>query len=283
MNKWLRSKIITIILFAIMLVGAGLMLYPSAANWWNSLTQTGYVASYMSEVASMDKSEYEKILNEAIEYNKKLSETGLNFDMTEEEMEEYNRVLNVSGSGVMGYIDIPKINETLPVYHNTEDTILRIAVGHIVGTSLPVGGESSHCVVSGHRGLPTAKLFTDIVKLVEGDTWTLNVLDQVLTYEVDQIRVVEPSNMKYIQIEKGKDYCTLVTCTPYGINSHRILIRGHRIPNVQANLRVTADAMIIDKIYVAPFVAAPILIILLIMMLVTTRKKPHVKRKTLRV
>lgn len=266
-----------------MLVGAGLMLYPSAANWWNSLTQTGYVASYMSEVASMDKSEYEKILNEAIEYNKKLSETGLNFDMTEEEMEEYNRVLNVSGSGVMGYIDIPKINETLPVYHNTEDTILRIAVGHIVGTSLPVGGESSHCVVSGHRGLPTAKLFTDIVKLVEGDTWTLNVLDQVLTYEVDQIRVVEPSNMKYIQIEKGKDYCTLVTCTPYGINSHRILIRGHRIPNVQANLRVTADAMIIDKIYVAPFVAAPILIILLIMMLVTTRKKPHVKRKTLRV
>ena len=173
----------------------------------------------------------------------------------------------------MGYIDIPKIRVQLPLYHGTDEGILEIAIGHLVGTSLPVGGESSHCIVSGHRGLPSARLFTDIDQLVPGDTWTLNVLDQTLTYEVDQVRVVLPTDISYLDIEKGQDYCTLVTCTPYGVNTHRLLVRGHRIANVQGNARVTADALQIQPIYVAPFVAAPMLLILLIVLIVTTSKR----------
>ena len=172
----------------------------------------------------------------------------------------------------MGYIEIPAIGVALPIYHGTEDTVLQIAIGHIEGSSLPVGGPGTHCVVSGHRGLPSAKLFTDLDKLVEGDTFMLRVLDEVLTYEVDQIHIVEPREVELLEIEEGQDLCTLVTCTPYGINSHRLLVRGHRIENQEsaASIRVTADAMQIEPILVAPAVAAPILLILLIVLLVGT-------------
>ena len=173
----------------------------------------------------------------------------------------------------MGYIDIPKINITLPIYHGTDESVLQIAIGHLEGTSLPVGGKTSHCVVSGHRGLPSAKLFTDLDKLVEGDTWTMTILDYTVTYEVDQIRVVEPTDLSDLQMEKGKDYCTLVTCTPYGINTHRLLVRGHRIENVQGDARVTADALQIEPIYITPFIAVPILLILFILMLTSTRER----------
>jgi sortase A len=173
----------------------------------------------------------------------------------------------------MGYIDISKIHVQLPIYHGTDDAILQVAVGHITGSSLPVGGETSHCIISGHRGLPSAKLFTDIDKLVPGDTWTINVLDQTLTYEVDQIRVVLPTDLSDLQMESGKDYCTLVTCTPYGVNSHRLLVRGHRVANAQGNARVTADALQIEPVYVAPFIGGPILIILIIVLIVATRKR----------
>ena len=185
-------------------------------------------------------------------------------------MAEYNRQLAVTDSGIMGYIDIPKIRVTLPIYHGTDETILQIAIGHIAGTSLPVGGASTHCVVSGHRGLPSARLFTDIDKLVEGDTFTMTVLNRTVTYEVDQIRIVEPTDLSNLQIEEGKDYCTLVTCTPYGINTHRLLVRGHRVANANGEANVIADALQIEPVYVAPVVAAPMLIILLILLFVMT-------------
>lgn len=273
MKNWIRRNLVTVILLGMMAVGVGLIAYPSIANWWNSFHQSRAVASYASVVAGMNHEEYDDMLLEAQNYNAELSETGAQWEMTDEQLARYEEVLNVRGSGIMGYIDIPKIRVRLPVYHGMDDTVLEVAVGHITGTSLPVGGETSHCVISGHRGLPSARLFTDIDKLVEGDTWTLNILDQTLTYEVDQIRVVVPTDLSNLQIEEGKDYCTLVTCTPYGINTHRLLVRGHRVPNAQGNARITADAIQIEPAYAAPFIAAPILVILVFLLLITTRKK----------
>ena len=256
-----------------MAVGIGLIAYPSLADWWNSFHQSRAVAAYASLITNMSRDEYDRVLNEAWEYNKSIAETGIKWQMSNAEISEYNSVLNVTGTGIMAYIDIPKIHVQLPIYHGTEDTILQIAIGHITGSSLPVGGESSHCIVSGHRGLPSAKLFSDLDKLVVGDLWTINVLDQTLTYEVDQIRVVLPTDLTFLAIEDGKDYCTLVTCTPYGINSHRLLVRGHRVPNVQGNARVTADALQIEPAYVAPFIGLPIIFILIIVLIIATRKK----------
>lgn len=273
MINWIKKNLVSLILIVIMMAGCSLIAYPTAANWWNSFHQTGMVASYASAVSDMSHEEYERMLSEAEEYNAELSRNGINWYLSDEQMIKYNSLLNINDSGAMGYIDIPKIRVQLPIYHGTDDTVLQIALGHIAGSSFPVGGESSHCVISGHRGLPSARLLTDIDDLLVGDTWTLNILDQTLTYEVDQIRVVSPSNVSDLEIEQGKDYCTLVTCTPYGINTHRLLVRGHRIANIQGNARVTADALLINKEYVAPFVAVPILTILLIILLITTRKK----------
>ena len=190
--------------------------------------------------------------------------------------ESYESLLDVSGNGIIGYIEIPTIKCSLPIYHGTDEAILQIAVGHIEGTSLPVGGSGTHCVLSGHRGLPSARLFTDLDKMVVGDTFMMRVLDETLTYEVDQIRIVLPNEMDDLEIEEGKDYCTLVTCTPYGINSHRLLVRGHRIENqVEAqDIRVTSDAIQIEPLIVAPIVALPMLLALLIILLVSGTKKP---------
>ena len=273
MGAFLRKNLITIILFGMIVVGLGLIAYPSVADWWNSFHQTRAVAAYASKIADMSHEEYDKILNEAAEYNKQIAETGVRWQMSDEEIQEYNSILDITGTGIMAYIDIPKIHVQLPIYHGTDDTILQIAVCHITGSSLPVGGETSHCIVSGHRGLPSAKLFSDLDELVVGDLWTVNVLDQTLTYEVDQIRVVLPTDLKYLEMEDGKDYCTLVTCTPYGVNTHRLLVRGHRVPNVQGNARVTADALQIEPAYVAPFIGIPIILILIVMMIIATRKK----------
>ena len=175
----------------------------------------------------------------------------------------------------MGYIEIPSIDVHLPIYHGTDDAVLQIAVGHLEWTSLPVGGESTHCVLSGHRGLPSARLFTDLDQLKEGDYFMLNILDETLTYEVDQIRIVEPQETDDLLIVEGEDLVTLVTCTPYGINTHRMLVRGRRIATeeVRAVRRVTADAIQIEPIIVAPFVALPILLVLLIVLLIPKRRR----------
>ncbi len=276
--KWIKKHLITLLLILIGLIGVGMLIYPSFSNWWNTMNQSRVVATYAEAVGNLDREEFDRIIKEASEYNSRLSESGMLYRMNEEQQQEYDSLLNIDGNGVMGYIDIPKIHITLPIYHGTADTVLQVAIGHLTGTSLPVGGEGTHCVVSGHRGLPSARLFTDLDKMVEGDTWTINVLDRTLTYEVDQIRVVEPSNLADLQIEPGKDYCTLVTCTPYGINTHRLLVRGHRIANAQGDANVVADALQIETTYVAVFVAVPILILLFIAAMIMTGRHSSRKR-----
>jgi sortase A len=222
-------------------------------------------------VSHIADDEYEQVLGEAKRYNDTIAETGIRWQMTEQQKEEYENLLDISGNGIMGYIEIPRISVLLPIYHGTDDAVLQTAAGHLEGSSLPVGGEGSHCVLSGHRGLPSAKLFTDLDKLTNGDTFMLNVLDEVLTYEVDQIRIVLPSDLSDLTIEEGKDYCTLVTCTPYGINTHRLLVRGRRIETKKGlSVRVTADAMMIDRIIVAIAFGVPMLLTIILVWLIVT-------------
>ena len=225
----------------------------------------------------MKKEDFTPILNSAADYNESLTLRSNPYLLTEIQAGRYEQELNVSGDGIMGYIEIPCIQVQLPLYHGTSDTVLQVAIGHLDWTSLPVGGESTHCVVSGHRGLPSARLFTDLDKVAVGDTFLLHVLGEVLTYEVDQIKIVEPHVTEDLMIEEGKDLVTLVTCTPYGINSHRLLVRGHRVENAEQAVvvRVTADAIIIDKLLVAPFLLAPVLVVALLSLLIPRRKKKN--------
>ena len=266
----ITDRLFTIILVGIMMAGIGLLAYPSLADYWNSFHQSRAVMTYAEHVADMQTDEYERFLNSAREYNSALAETGIKWGLTDEEKTTYNEELNIDGSGIMGYIKIQKIQITLPLYHGTDEGILQTSIGHLEGSSLPVGGEGTHCLLSGHRGLPSARLFTDLDQLREGDTFTMTVLNETLTYEVDHIWIVEPEDLSHLQIEEGKDLCTLITCTPYGINTHRLLVRGHRIENADGGAMVTADAIQIRPIFIAPFLAIPILIILLIWVLVTT-------------
>lgn len=265
----------TILLFFIFLIGLSLLLYPSFSDWWNSLHQSRAIANYTEQVAQLDSERYTQLWDAAWDYNQTLLDRFNSYILTDEQKQSYEQLLNVSGNGVMGYIEIPSIGVSLPIYHGTDKAVLQVAVGHLEWTSLPVGGKSSHCVISGHRGLPSAKLFTDLDKLAEEDIFILRVLDEVLTYEVDQILIVEPSDTEALQIVKGADLCTLVTCTPYGINSHRLLVRGHRIENIEEakTIRVTADAVLIEPVIVAPMLALPILLILLLVLMLPKRKK----------
>lgn len=275
MKKKKKSNFITIFLVLILLAGLSLLLYPTFSDYWNSFHQSRAIASYSDAVEELDEEDYEAFWQAAVEYNKEMASTGNRFSLSEEEEEKYNKILDITGTGIMGYVEIPSIQCSLPIYHGTDEAVLQIAAGHIEGTSLPVGGESSHCVISGHRGLPSAKLFTDLDQLVEGDVFMLRVMDEVLTYEVDQILIVEPYDLDALQIEDGKDYCTLVTCTPYGVNTHRLLVRGHRIENIEDSdsAYVTADAIQIEPLIVAPIVAVPMLLILLIIVLLPKRRK----------
>ena len=287
----ITDRLFTIILVGIMMAGIGLLAYPSLADYWNSFHQSRAVMTYAEHVADMQTDEYERFLNSAREYNSALAETGIKWGLTDEEKAAYNEELNIDGSGIMGYIKIQKIQITLPLYHGTDEGILQTSLGHLEGSSLPVGGEGTHCLLSGHRGLPSARLFTDLDQLREGDTFTMTVLNETLTYEVDHIWIVEPEDLSHLQIEEGKDLCTLITCTPYGINTHRLLVRGHRIENADGGAMVTADAIQIRPIFIAPFLAIPILIILLIWVLVTTsvnrrwnrdRKREYLRSHNLR-
>ncbi len=272
-----KSNIFIILIF---LAGVSLVLYPSVSDWWNSMHQSRAVASYLEQVSDLTAEEYDRMFEEAEEYNEKIAEQGTHFSLTEEEEEEYNSILDVTGTGIMGYISIPKIDVELPIYHGTDDAVLQIAIGHLAGTSLPVGGESTHCVVSGHTGLPSALLFTNLNKLVEGDQFTMNVLDRTLTYEVDQIRIVLPSELEDLAISDGQDYCTLVTCTPYGVNTHRLLVRGHRVENAADDVRVTADALQVDTKLVALVLAVFIILLFLIFFSISGRRKSrHVEKK----
>ena len=270
----MRKHASTMILILILVVGLSLMLYPSFSNWWNEAHQSRAIAAYSQEVSKLDENRYDELWQQAWEYNRSLVGRENAYLLDDSQKAEYERLLDVSGMGIMGYIEIPSLKVSLPIYHGTEESVLQVAVGHLEWTSLPVGGESTHCVLSGHRGLPSAKLFTDLDRLVVGDRFWLGVLDQVLTYEVDQILIVEPQDTEALLIEEGKDLCTLVTCTPYGINTHRLLVRGHRVETEKdaKNVRVTSDAIQIEPYLVAPVVAAPILLVLLLGLLIPRRR-----------
>lgn len=272
-----KNTLTTILLIVLLLAGLSLLLYPSFSDYWNSLHQSRAIASYAETVAQLDDEQYDAQWQAAVQYNQSLIYRDNEYLLSESQQQTYDELLDVSGLGVMGYIEIPEINCTLPIYHGTAESVLQIAVGHLDWSSLPVGGEGTHCVLSGHRGLPSAKLFTNLDKLIVGDTFMLRILDEVLTYEVDQILIVEPQDTSNLTIVPGKDYCTLVTCTPYGINTHRLLVRGHRVETLEqaATIRVTADAMQIEPLLVAPFAALPLLLLLLIALLLPGKKNSH--------
>ena len=266
----------TIILILIFLVGLSVMLYPTVSDYINQKNQSRAVASYSEEVENLSDVDYQAYFDAADDYNRRLAETPDAF-YRPEEVSGYTDTLDVSGTGIMGYITIPKIGVELPVYHGTSDGVLQVAAGHLEGSSLPVGGAGTHAVVSAHRGLPSAKLFTNLDELEVGDTFTITVLDRVLTYEVDQISIVLPTETDLLQPVEGKDYVTLMTCTPYGINTHRLLVRGKRIENAenQKHIRVTADALRIEPIIVAPALAVPMLLVMLVVMLAV----PHLRKR----
>ena len=271
----MKSHHSTILLILILLIGLSLMLYPSFADWWNSFHSSRAIASYEEQVANIDDAQYEELWDAARDYNQSLLHRPNDFLLSDEQQEIYKSLLDIGGNGIMGYIEIPTIDVMLPIYHGTKESVLQIAVGHLDWTSLPVGGAGSHCVLSGHRGLPSARLFTDLDKLKVGDVFMLHVLNEILTYEIDQILIVEPQDTDPLLIEPGKDLCTMITCTPYGINSHRMLVRGHRIESQEEpkDIRITADAVRIEPLMVAPFVAVPILLVLLIILLLPKQKK----------
>lgn len=268
-----KLKTATKILIIVSIIGLSLLLYPAVSNYWNSKHATRAINSYVDQLENMDEELYREIWAEAVEYNAALLERKNMYSLTDELQERYAKCLDPSCTGVMGYVEIPKLDVSLPVYHGTSEAVLQQAVGHLEWSSLPVGGESTHCVMSGHRGLPSAKLFTELDKLREGDSFSLRVLNEQLTYEVDQIRTVVPTDVDTLLIEEGKDYCTLVTCTPYGINTHRLLVRGHRVESTRrVNVHVVSEAVIIDQLIVATILAFPILFLLFMAVML---KKPE--------
>ena len=271
----MKKHLSTIALILALLAGVSLLLYPTVSDYWNARHASRAVADYAQNVQALDRDTYDELLAAAEAYNRSLLTRENAFFLSEAQQTQYDSLLDISGTGIMGYIEIPSINVSLPIYHGTSDSVLQIAVGHLDWTSLPVGGESTHCVLSGHRGLPSAKLFTNLDQIVEGDTFVIRVLDEVLTYEVDRILIVEPEDVTALQIESGKDLCTLVTCTPYGINSHRLLVRGHRVETTQAEemVRLVSDGIQVEPLLVAPIVALPMLLALLLILLLSGNKK----------
>ena len=258
----MKKKGTTILLIIVFLAGLSLLLYPTVSDYWNSFHASRAVAAYDETVRQLDPDRY-----------RDLAARGGGTSLTPEQKRTYDSLLDVDDTGIMGYIEIPNIKVSLPIYHGAEESVLQVAVGHLEWSSLPTGGEGTHCVLSGHRGLPSARLFTNLDRLTEGDTFVIRVLDEVMTYEVDQILIVEPEDVSALQIEPGQDLCTLVTCTPYGINTHRLLVRGHRVENQSEAIRVTSDAIRIEPLIVAPIAALPVLLVLVLVLMLPGRKK----------
>ncbi len=274
------NRLSTAILILVFLTGLSLLLYPTFSDYWNSFRQSRAISNYAQEVASLDEELYDSMLAEARAFNDAILTRPNPYTLTDEQTAAYDTLLNLDGHGVMGYIEIPSISCSVPIYHGTEESVLQKGIGHLAWSALPVGGESTHCVISGHRGLPSARLFTDLDRVNEGDVFYLRVLDELLTYEVDQILIVEPTDTEALLPAAGEDLCTLVTCTPYGINTHRLLVRGHRIENLAdtSEVRVTADAVRVEPIIVAPLLAIPMILVFVLWVLLSGGKKQRHKR-----
>ncbi len=275
-----KKHISTIIIALIFLAGLGFLLYPTVSNLWNRAHQSRAIATYTKQVEKLDDSQNKEMLKAARKYNKSLLKKSDHWKLSKKGKKKYESLLNVSGTGIMGYIEVPKIDCSLPIYHGTDEGALQIAIGHLEGSSLPVGGKSTHCVLSGHRGLPSARLFTDLDQMEEGDVFVLNVLGRKLAYEVDQIKVVLPDEMSDLEIVQGKDLCTLVTCTPYGINTHRLLVRGHRTKYIEETVvRVQKEAEKKETgIWLLAGGGAVFLIIIIIVVVKRRRKRRNLQR-----
>lgn len=276
----MKKYISTFFIILIFVIGLSVLLYPTLSNLVNQKNASKLIASYEEAVASLSQEDYDKILSDAYAYNERLRESNTSYPTG---MKNYGALLNITGNGLMGYIEIKKIDVKLPVFHTTSEAVLKAGIGHLEATSLPVGGKGTHSAISGHRGLPSAKLFTDLDEIIIGDTFYLYICDEVLAYEVDEIKTVEPYEAHFV-IEKDKDYVTLVTCTPYGINTHRLLIRGHRVAyeSTIAKRRVNADAFMVDAATVAPIIAAPVIIALLVFLLVKSSRNKRRRRARVR-
>lgn len=282
------NTVINIFLVLILLAGLSLLLYPTFSDLWNSTRQSKAISSYTKEVAKLSQEDYTKLWEDAKAYNAGILERYNLYLPSEEEEVTYQELLNISGNGIMAYIDIPKINIKLPIYHGTSESVLQVAIGHIEWSSLPIGGESTHCIVSGHRGLPSAKLFTDLDEMEVGDQFYIHVLDQILAYEVDQINIVLPEELDNLKIEEGEDYVTLVTCTPYGINTHRMLVRGHRVeyvePETETEAETVKEVVVVENltenfIEMAKKVFGGLAILVLFMAIIFRKKKRRKNRK----
>ena len=269
------KKKVTIILVVIFIAGLSLLLYPTVANTWNKFHQSQAINTYTETVAKMSQEEYDRLWQEAVDFNANIKNRSNLHKLDDDEMAKYNSILNISGDGIIGSIEIPSIDVILPIYHGISDRVLQNGVGHIEWSSLPVGGLGQHCVLSGHRGLPSARLFTDLDRLVEGDIFTLTIMEEVLTYEVDQISIVLPEDVSKLEFIEGEDYCTLITCTPYGINTHRLLVRGHRIENLNngTGVRVISDAVQIEPLLVAVIIGIPLLALSTVAVLLISGKR----------
>ena len=272
-----KKHISTIIIALIFLAGLGFLLYPTVSNLWNRAHQSRAIATYTKQVEKLDDSQNKEMLKAARKYNKSLLKKSDHWKLSKKDKKKYESLLDVSGTGIMGYIEVPKIDCSLPIYHGTDEGALQIAIGHLEGSSLPVGGQSTHCVLSGHRGLPSARLFTDLDQMEEGDIFILNILGRKLAYEVDQIKVVLPEEMSDLEIEEGKDLCTLVTCTPYGINTHRLLVRGHRTKYVEKKVEEEQKKVQTKKTDIRLMIAGGtgvlILLIIIIVIVIKRRRK----------
>lgn len=274
-KKWM-SRLMTLLIVVVFVAGLSFLLYPTASNLWNQAHQSRAIATYTEQVEKLDDSSNKEMLKAARKYNKELLKKADHWKLSKKDKKKYESLLDVSGTGIMGYIEIPKIDCSLPVYHGTDEGALQIAIGHLEGSSLPVGGKSSHCVLSGHRGLPSARLFTDLDQMEEGDTFILNILGHKLAYEVDQIKVVLPEEMSDLEIQEGKDLCTLVTCTPYGINTHRLLVRGHRVKYVETKVQEQKEVSkpkTDTRLVIAGAVAGAV--VLFIIIFVVRRRRKH--------
>jgi sortase A len=271
MIRWLKRHS-SIFIFIVLLAGIGLMAYPTISNYFNTMRQTEAVLDYNKNVEDMSKVEREKMLRSARAYNRRLARSGFRWNMTKAEKKDYESQLDTDELGMMGYVTIPKIRVRDPIYHGTNEGTLAQSIGHFEPTSLPIGGKSTHSSLTGHRGVPSARLFTDLDQLEEGDIFTITVLGKTITYEVDKINIVLPANIKDFQLEQGRDYCTLITCTPYGVNTHRLLVRGHRIANLDGNANTMGDALQIRPIYIVPFLLAIFALLMLIILVICRRR-----------
>ena len=270
----MQSRKVTIILLIAFFIGLSVLLYPSISSYWNSKTQSEAIVDYEAILAAYKPEDYTAVFEAAEAYNQALAALDMPLREYQQLEDTYWKTLDISGTGMMGYLTVPKINQELPVYHGTSDAVLGFAVGHFQGTGLPVGGEGNHSAVSAHRGLPTAVLFTHLDRMELGDLFYFTILDRTFTYEVDQIRIVEPQDVNLLLPEEGKDYCTLITCTPYGINTHRLLVRGHQVDASQKrNIYIANEAYRVDTLIVMPLVALPIIVVLLIYVMVAPVKK----------